>query len=126
MFVPFSRISRRKFSRYHDPHTGYEYVIRVYFADGVDRAHAGNTYIEYFSAYDVEDLQVMRVVDRSYLSLNELAIMDFKTYLGDMFVLDYFRGAYRLDITHGQHVVITGHYEGEFFRKMSVYSDDLD
>lgn len=60
------------------------------------------------------------------MGLPELAITDFKIYLGDMFLLDYFRGVYRLDITRGQHVVITGRYEGEFFTRMSVYSDDLD
>jgi hypothetical protein len=82
--------------------------------------------LEFFSAYDIEDLQLLRVIDRSYLGLKELALTDFKIYLGDIFVLDYFRGIYRLDITRGQHIVITGHYEGEFFTRFSVYSDDLD
>lgn len=110
MYESFTSITRRKFTRYHDPHTGYEYIIRTYFANGVDEGHRGNTYIEYWSAYDIQDLQIMRVIDRSYLGLDELAIVDFKVYLGDMFMLDYFRGVYRLDITHGQHIVITGRY----------------
>jgi hypothetical protein len=126
LYESFSWVSRRKFSRYHDPHTGYEYIIRAHFVSGVDLAHAGNTYLEFFSAYDIEDLQVMRVVDRVYLGIKELAITDFKIYLGDIFLLDYFRGIFRLDITHGQHIVITGRYEGEFFTRFSVYSDDLD
>jgi hypothetical protein len=45
MFESFTWISRRKFSRYHDPHTGYEYILRAYFVTGVDVQHAGNTYL---------------------------------------------------------------------------------
>lgn len=126
MYVPFTWISKRSFRRYHDPHTGYEYIIRAYLSNGVDAAHRNNTYLEFFSASDIEDLQVMRIVDRSFLSLPELFMTDFKIYLGDIFLLDYLRGLYRLDITHGQHIVITGRYEAEFMTRFSVYSDDLD
>jgi hypothetical protein len=68
----------------------------------------------------------MRVIDRSYMGLKELALTDFKIYLGDIFILDYFRGIYRLDITRGQHIVITGHYEGESFTRFAIYPNDLD
>jgi hypothetical protein len=69
MFITFSNITKRKFTRYHDPQTGYSYAIRSYLADGVDYDHADNTYIEFFSAVDPYDLQLLKVVDRSYLGL---------------------------------------------------------
>jgi hypothetical protein len=69
MFVSYTDISKRKFTRYHDPESGYSYIIRTYLADGVDHINAGNTYIEFFSAFDPFDLQLLRVVDRSFLGL---------------------------------------------------------
>jgi hypothetical protein len=126
MYSDFKNITKRKLTRMHDPATGYEYVLRAYLAGGVDADNVGNTYLEVFSAYDPMDLQIMKVVDRSYLGLNLLAITDFKVYLGDIFVLDYLSGLFRLDITKGQHVTITGRYLGDGFLRFSVYSDDLD
>jgi hypothetical protein len=32
--------------------------------------------------------------------------------MGDIFLLDYFRGIFRLDILKSQHIEITGRYEG--------------
>jgi hypothetical protein len=47
-------------------------------------------------------------------------------YLGDIFLLDYLNGLFRLDITSGQHITVTGHYQEVGFTRFSVYSDDLD
>lgn len=125
MYVSFMNITARRMTRFHDDHTGYWYVIRTYIVAGVDAANVGNTYMELFDASDANDLQILRVVDRSYLGLSVLAITDFKVYLGDIFVLDYGSGLIRLDITKGQHLTVFGHLRQEGFRRFSVYSDNL-
>lgn len=55
-----------------------------------------------------------------------LSIVDAKVYLGDIFVLDYINGLYRLDILHNNDVLITGRYIKDGFTKFAVYSDDLE
>ena len=60
------------------------------------------------------------------LGLNKLNIADIKVYMGDVFVLDFYSGLYRLDILRGQLIAITGHYSGEKYTHFSIYSDDLD
>jgi hypothetical protein len=70
MYADFTDIRRRSFKRYSDPMSGYSYLIRTYYADGVDREHSTNTYIEFFSAVDINDLQILSIVDRTYLGLN--------------------------------------------------------
>lgn len=125
MYVAFANITARRMTRFTDPRTGYSYMLRTYLAGGVDSRNAGNTYMELFEASDPNDLQVIRVVDRSYLGLPSLSISDFKVYLGDIFLLDYGSGLYRIDITAGQHLTIFGFLRAEEFRRFSAYSDDL-
>ena len=45
MYVKYTEITKRKIMKYKDSHTGYEYVIRVYPADGVNHEQRGNTYM---------------------------------------------------------------------------------
>lgn len=54
--------------------------------------------MEIFSVRDPYDIQIMKVLDRTYLHTNTLSIIDAKVYLGDIFFLDYINGLYRLDI----------------------------
>lgn len=68
----------------------------------------------------------MKVLDRTYLHTENLQIIDVKVYLGDIFMLDYINGLYRLDIWHNNDVIITGRYIKDGFTKFSVYSDDLE
>jgi hypothetical protein len=79
------------------------------------------------SANDPKRPFVLKVVDRSFLDLNRLAIMDFKLYLGDMYLLDLHQGLIRLDITGAQKILITGRYRTDsHFTKFGVYSSNLD
>lgn len=75
---------------------------------------------------DPYDIQIMKVLDRTYLHTENLQIIDVKVYLGDIFMLDYINGLYRLDIWHNNDVIITGRYIKDGFTKFSVYSDDLE
>lgn len=89
-------------------------------------SHDNNSYIEFFHASDVHDLEILRVFDRSILGVKQLNIADIKIYLGDIFFLDYYTGLYRLDIKRGQMIEVMGHYRAEHYTKFSIYSDDLD
>jgi uncharacterized protein YqkB len=126
MYVKFKEITRRKLMKFQDAETGREYLLRVYFADGVNAEQRGNTYMEIFSVRDPFDLQIMKVIDRSELHLPMLSIMDAKVYLGDIFFIDYESGLYRLDILRSADVVVTGRYPMSGFTRFAVYSDDLE
>lgn len=54
------------------------------------------------SALDINDIQLLKILDRTLIGNKQLAIVDMKIYLGDLFLLDYFRGLYRLDISKSQ------------------------
>lgn len=56
IFVEFTKITKRKIMKYHDPETGYIYLIRAYDATGVDIENRENTYMEIFSARDPHKL----------------------------------------------------------------------
>lgn len=126
MFVKYTQLTKRKIMKFKDDHTGYEYVLRVYPADGVNHEQRGNTYMEIFSVRDPYDIQIMKIIDRTYVHTNTLSIIDAKVYLGDIFFLDYLNGLYRLDILHNSDVLITGRYVKDGFTRFAVYSDDLE
>jgi hypothetical protein len=66
-------------------------------------------------------------MDRSFLGLKRLSIMDFKLYLGDMYILDYHQGLLRFDITAAQQILIGGWYRTDSgFLRFGVYSSNLD
>jgi hypothetical protein len=81
--------------------------------------------MEIFSVRDPFDIQIMKLIDRSWLNLATLSITDAIVYLGDIFFLDYNRGLYRLDILKNIYVNVTGRYLAEGFTRFAVYSDDL-
>lgn len=125
LYVPYMNIRHRRFFKYTED--GYHYLMRIYFAEGVDNNNRDNTYFEIMSANDPKRPFVLKVVDRSFLDLDRLAIMDFKLYLGDMYLLDYHQGLIRLDITGAQKILITGRYRSDsHFTKFGVYSSNLD
>lgn len=118
-------VTKRKMAKFTNPETHYPYVIRAYFAEGV-QAEADNTYIEFFGAQDPHDLQNFGLVDRTYLHEPKLAINDLEVYNGDIYFLDSFVGLYRLDITKDHKLLITGKLKRAGMQKFSVYSDDLE
>lgn len=119
-YAYFDRHTRRRLFRYHDPHNTLEYMVRAYMS------HDNNSYIELFHSTDLHQIEILRVFDRSTLGLKKFNIVDIQVYLGDIFVLDYFTGLYRLDILRGQDLVSIGHYPAQHYTKFSLYSDDLD
>lgn len=82
--------------------------------------------MEVFSARDPKDLQLLRVIDRTFMHVRTLEITEVKIYLGDIFLLDYLFGLYRLDVMQNQDVRITGRYDKEGFYRFGIYSDDLE
>lgn len=54
MYAPFTWIGRRKLLRYNQNVTGYDYLLRIYLADGVDDDNSNNTYVEIIKAIDLD------------------------------------------------------------------------
>jgi len=53
--------------------------------------------------------------------------MDFKIYLGDMYILDYHKGVISFDITPSQAIIIKGRYQTDSgYQRMAIYSNNLD
>ena len=125
MYVNFKKITARKVMKFKDPETGYVYLLRAYEAQGVDEANRLNTYMELFSAKDPHNLEVIQLIDRSFIHEKSLSITDVKVYMNDIFFLDYLHGLYRLDMRKSQELAITGRYDKDGFYKFSVYSDNL-
>lgn len=74
---------------------------------------------------DPTEIEPLSIIDRTFLNLKALRIMDAEIYLDDIFVLDFDTGLFRLDILQSQRVAITGRYRENGFYKFGVYSDDL-
>lgn len=69
----------------------------------------------------------VRVMDRSFLHQNRLAITDFEVYLGDIYVLDYHTGLIKFDISKQQSIVVVGRYRSDSgFTRFGVFSSNLD
>lgn len=126
MYVPFQSVTRRRMLTYVDPESGYHYLLRSYFSDGVSAAHSLNTYVDVFILNDPARPWSLKVIDRSLLQQKELSIMDIQMYLGDIYLLDHKKGLYRMDITVHQQIIITGRYEAQGFTRFGVYSNNLD
>lgn len=69
MYVPYTKVTQRKLIKFHDPHSGFQYLLRGYISNGVTKALEGNTYFEIFSITDPYNIQIMKVVDRTYLHI---------------------------------------------------------
>ena len=66
-------------------------------------------------------------MDRSFLHQDKLSITDFEVYLGDVYLLDYFTGVIKFDISKQQSIVIVGRYRSDSgFTKLGVYSNNMD
>lgn len=69
----------------------------------------------------------IKVMDRSFLHQDKLSITDFEVYLGDIYLLDYFSGVIKFDISPQQTIVIVGRYRTDSgYTKLGVYSNNLD
>lgn len=128
LYVGYTEITKRQLVRFSHPEAGgFTYMLRTYLSDGVDKEHSDNTYMEVFIVprEDPTEIEPLRVIDRTFLNLNVLRIMDVQLYLDDIFLLDYDTGLFRLDILQSQRVAITGRYRDRGFTKFGIYSDDM-
>jgi hypothetical protein len=101
--------------------------VRAYFADSVPKEQNHNTYLEIMLINNPFRPWTIKVMDRSYLSQDKLSIMDFKIYLGDMYILDYHTGVTSFDITPSQNIVIKGRYRTDSgYQRMGIYTNNLD
>lgn len=125
MYVGFTEMRRRTVLLLRE--FGYDYLIRVYYADAVDHHSAHNTYLEIMTFVDPFKPRTLKVMDRSYLLQARLSITDCKLYMGNMYLLDYHSGVIIFDITESQHILITGRYRSDSgYIRMGVYSGNLD
>lgn len=127
LYVPFRNILQRKVANYTDPATNMRYLIRTYLEEGVDPSSRDNTYLEVFSMDDVYNPWIVKVIDRSFVGSDSMAIADVKIYKGDVYLLDVKKGLYRFDFTRGLDIVVTGHYAADQqLTKLAVYQSTLD
>ena len=125
MFVSFTNIYRRRFLTLEKD--GFSYLLRAYFADGVDAHHNHNTYFEIFTFNDPLKPRLLKVIDRSFLGQDRLSITDFKPYDGLIFMLDFHSGMTIFDITGAQHVQIDYRYRTDSgYMRMAPYNGHLD
>jgi len=75
MYVAYTNIYHRKISLLTED--GYHYLIRAYLAEFVDEIHRRNTYVEIISLSNPMKPWTIRVMDRSFLHQESLAITDF-------------------------------------------------
>jgi hypothetical protein len=128
LFVSYKSITKRKLMKFSHPEAGgFTYLLRTYLSDGVDADHSDNTYMEIFivPVEDPTEIEPLRIIDRTFLNLKALRIMDAELYLDDIFLLDYDTGLFRMNILQSQRVEVTGRYRDAGFVKFGVYSDNL-
>lgn len=101
--------------------------MRAYFRDGVDAHHEHNTYIEIFTFNNPLKPRLLKVMDRSFLGQDKLALTDFKVYNGFLYALDYHSGMIMFDITTSQHIVIDYRYRTDSgYTRMGLYAGHLN
>jgi hypothetical protein len=125
MYVPFTVMHRRRMVYLEED--GEQYIMRAYFADAVDKHFDHNTYMEIMLIKDPMRPWTIKVMDRSLLGQDKLSIMDFKLYLGDMYILCFHSGVISFDLTPAQKIVIKGRYRTDSgYSKMAIYAGKLD
>jgi hypothetical protein len=93
----------------------------------VNEASKDNTYIEVFAMSDLYNPWIIKVIDRSFVSQESLAIADLRIYKQDVYLLDAKKGLYRFDFSRGMDIILTGIYRAnQGFTKVAVYQSTLD
>jgi hypothetical protein len=85
-----------------------------------------NTYTEVFMIQDPLNPWVLGLLDRSFLGVAKLRIMDVKIYLGKIYILDYLKGLHQVSISAVENLEYLGVYEARGFSKFALYSPNLD
>jgi hypothetical protein len=124
-FEQFRWVTKRRMLEYHNPKNGYNYIVRAHLAEGVDPGHQNNTYIELIKIEE-KDIVVVGVIDRSFMGMPTLRIMDVNIYNQELFFLDYNSGLHRINITTSEVIKLRASYPCQYFLKFGVYSDNMD
>lgn len=66
--------------------------------DGVDEDMQNNTYVDVFMVNEPLKPWVVSVIDRSFLAMSVLRVVDIRVYLSEIYVLDYTKGLHRIRI----------------------------
>lgn len=96
MFVPFSSIARRRVEIYKNDRSKHNFLLRTYFADGMSEQFRENTYTEIFMIDNPDEPWTVGIIDRSFLGVSRLRIMDVKVYLGKIYILDFLKGVFQV------------------------------
>ena len=105
---------------------GEDYLIRSHFGDSVDHQHSHNTYMEVFIMKNPLKPRIIKLIDRSFLHQDKLAITDFKVYNRQIFLLDFHNGFSVFGLTPAQHLVTEFRYRTDSgYLRMGVFSGNL-
>ena len=96
MFIPFTTIAKRKLDIYTNQLSSHTFLLRTYLADGMSDDTMDNTYTEIFMIDNPDDPWIVGMIDRSFLNVPRLRIMDTKIYLGKIYILDYLKGVHQV------------------------------
>jgi hypothetical protein len=110
MYVPFQQVSRRKLVLYSDLLSSHTFLLRAYLADSMADASRDNTYLEVFMIEDPLSPWVVGVIDRTFLGVPKLRMVDVKIYLGDIYLLDEAKGVHRVYISGAEDLLYRGCY----------------
>lgn len=69
---------------------------------------------------------VVGVIDRTFLGVPKLRMVDVKVYLGQIYLLDQAKGVHRIYISGAEDLIYRGCYEARGFNRLAVFSPNLD
>jgi hypothetical protein len=69
---------------------------------------------------------VVGLIDRTFLGVPKLRIIDVKVYLSEIYILDEIKGVYRVYISKSEDLHYQGCYEARGFKRLAVFSPNLD
>ncbi len=78
--------------------------------DGVDEDMQNNTYVDVFMVNEPLKPWVVSVIDRSFLAMSVLRVVDIRVYLSEIYVLDYTKGLHRIRINTEEDLIYNGFY----------------
>lgn len=110
MFVSFKTIAHRKLDIYTNQLSSHTFLLRTYLAEGMADPMMDNTYTEIFMIDNPDDPWIVAIIDRSFLKVPKLRIMDTKIYLGKVYILDYLKGVHQVSITSSEDLEYAGIY----------------
>lgn len=105
MYVPFEQMVRRQLQIYTDLSSRHSFMLRSYCADGMGAPYQDNTYIEVFMISEPERPWIVAIIDRAFVGATKLRIMEVKIYLGEIYILDFVKGLYRVSITPAEDLI---------------------